>query len=149
MAWDAEVLFKTCGSLDDVFTKTVTELQGYTESGLEIHYVAGTISSDGDEYIERNIAELLRLQAVLTQQLGEKALVLTSPVIFTPAVYDRLKVFELPREERELKFQNFWDKIITSGYMTGIHFAPKWERSIGTKLEHEAATQQGIDIYYL
>lgn len=149
MAWVAEELYAGCNSLDDVLAKTLNEFQRLTESGLEVHYVAGAISSDGDEHIDRNIAELLRLQVEVAQQLGEKAIVLTSPAIFTPLMYKKLRIFEMPRVERELNLQGFWDKIISSGYISGIHFAPNWRRSVGAKLEHEAATQNGTGIFYL
>lgn len=149
MAWVAEELYADCVSLDDVLSKTLDELQNQSESGLEIHYVAGTISSDGDEHIERNLAELLRFQHEVALNLGEKALVLTSPAIFTSSIYSQLKIFDMPRSKRELHMQSFWDKIIASGYVSGIHFAPNWVRSIGAKLEHEAAIQRGVNIYYL
>ena len=94
MSWVAEELFVECTSIEDVLNKTVSEFRKHSESGVEIHYVAGTISSDGDEHIGRNLQNLIKLQEKVAGQLGERALVLTSPAIFTPQIYSKLKIFE-------------------------------------------------------
>jgi hypothetical protein len=136
-------------NFDEALACTLTALQGVVDSGLEVHYVAGPISADGDEHIERNLEVLLRHGEQVAKALGSRALVLTSPLVFTPDIYASLKIFEKERGAREQSLQAFWDHIIGSGVLAAIHFAPGWKRSPGARLEHEAANRHNVNVYYL
>lgn len=148
MSW-RETELEVCTSLDELLDSTTRMMRKLRDQGYEIHHVAGAISADGDEHIPRNLAELSRQQARVAQQLGERAVVITSPRVFTDKVYASLRVFEMAREEREACLQEFWDKVIGSGLLDGVHLAPGWERSPGTNKEHEAAQRYGVPIEYL
>ena len=141
--------FVDCNSLDEILVRTLSLLGKQVTMGKEVHYVAGVISSDGDAHIERNMQELLRHRSTIAQELGEKALVFTSPDIFTPALLAQLNVFSLPKEVREQGFRAFWDGVISSGLVSHVHFTFGWERSKGAQFEHEAVQKLGVGVTYL
>lgn len=90
-----------------------------------------------------------RQRAKVAEELGEQAIVVSSPSIFTAAVYERLRVFDMPREEREVTLRNFWDNVIEADVLDSIYFAPGYERSPGSLAEHQAAERHGVPIHYL
>lgn len=75
--------------------------------------------------------------------MADRALLFTAPFIFTPEVYDRLGLFALPSQERELLLRSFWRTIISSGKVGFIYFREGYERSPGSLDELETAKQHG------
>ncbi len=148
MSWEESKL-EACTSLDELLNTTIEMMGGLKQQGYEIHHVAGAISADGDQYILRNLEELLRQRERVAQKLGASAIVITSPLIFTEEVYSGLGIFDMERQEREACLQQFWDNVIGAGLIDCIHLAPGWERSPGSNKEHEAAKNYGVNISYL
>ena len=149
MILQSENVFENCSSMDDLQVSALAILEEHAASGREIHYVAGPISSDGDEHIQRNIAELQRQRAGVAAELGERAVVFCALDIFTPTVFDRLKVFGMPRDEREEKMRQFWHSIFESGGIKKAHFADRWWLSVGASLEHDDSIAFNIERAYL
>lgn len=144
-----EEVLTACATLDELVEVMVQEVRRWRRQGYSVHHVAGPISADGDEHIPRNIAELQRQRSRLQAELGDQAIVISSPSVFTAAVYKRLQIFELPREQREIMLRNFWDKLIEACRFDGIHIVPGYQRSPGSLAEHQAAEKHGTPIYYL
>ena len=115
--------------------------------GGKIGYVAGIITSDGDEYMARN---RLRLEQY-TQEAREKVgfPIFSATDIFTDDLYEKMKVHEMPRGDSEGLFQEFWRTILESGYITNIYMTPRWEKSMGATDEHKSALKVGLTITYL
>lgn len=138
-----------CQTLEEV-QRQAQETLGYFQGiGREVLYVAGPISADGEEYIQRNIEYLIQARGDLLRQLGGHAIPFTAPFIFTPEVYENLGIFNLERDIRETKMQAFWDELILSGVVDGMYFVPGWERSAGARKERETATGAGVPVYDL
>lgn len=139
----------TCKTMEEVLYQTQSTLQELRDDGFPIVYVAGPISADGEEHIQRNIDRLLKARTKLVHLMGNRALSFTAPFIFTPEVYERLGVFDMNRDEREASLQQFWDTLIQSGVIDGIYFTPGWERSPGAQRERATADHVGVPIYDL
>lgn len=149
MSWTPETEYLNCTTIGEVLDCTVEALQRLRQEGFSIHHVAGAISADGDEHIARNLAELLQWRTVVAQGLGSRAIVLTSPLVFTTDIYTRLRIFDMPREARENALQEFWDGVLESGLFDSVYFTPGYERSPGARREHETALRYGVTIKYL
>lgn len=135
-------------NIEEVALRTIAYLWRMRDKGLSTHHIAGIISTDGDEYIMRNMALLLAWRKHIMQQIGATSFVITAPVIFTPELVESLKLLSLPRDVREGKMQKFWDDVMEANVITNIHFTPGWERSIGARREHEMAIKLAIRIHY-
>lgn len=136
-------------TLDEALSSALKVIAYRKGNQARVVYVAGPISSDGEHKIAANIERLMEFRRALAHGLGEGAFVFASPSIFTPSVYQRLRIFDMPREERELKLQGFYDKVIESKHLDGIYFTPGWDRSTGAKREHETAVRVGVPVLFL
>ena len=136
-----------CNSLDEVQAQTQGTLSEFHEDGFSIHYVAGPISADGEANIPLNLDKLIAARTRIMYQLGDCALVFTAPFIFTPEVYQRLGIFNMSRDDREAELQRFWDELILSGLIDGIHFVEGWQRSPGTQRERRTAEAAGVPVF--
>jgi hypothetical protein len=136
-----------CRDLDEVQAQAQRTLGELKDEGYSIRYVAGPISADGDEHIQRNLNALVAARTRVMHQVGERALVFTAPFIFTPEVYGALNIFTQPRDEREAAMQRFWDTLIGSGVVDGIYFADGWQRSPGARRERQTAEAVGVPVY--
>ena len=148
MAW-SELEPEVCRTIEDVLEASLGQMRALKEQGYAIHHVAGPISADGDEHISRNLAELLRQRDRVARRVGQRAVVITSPTVFTEAIYTRLGAFQMETDARELMFRNFWRKLIGAKLIDCIHFAPGFERSTGTMDEHQAAQEFDVAIHYI
>ena len=121
------------------------ESSGATQT--PVGYVAGAISSDDREIVVHNIERL----AQYTEQVRKKSSfpVFSATDIFTDQLYERMRVGEMPKDQRERDFQKFWRLILGSGYVTDLYMTPGWEQSKGATDEHETARTLGINIVYL
>ena len=148
MSW-SELEPAVCRSIEDVLEVSLEQMRQLKEQGYSIHHVAGPISADGEEHIPRNLAELMRQRDRVARHLGPGAVVITSPTVFTEAIYTRLEAFQMETTARELMFRSFWRKMIGAQLIDCIHFAPGFERSTGTMDEHRAAQEFDVAIDYI
>jgi hypothetical protein len=138
-----------CHTLGEVAQATLGTLRDINPDGTyEIGYVAGPISCDGDEKIPGNIEELHRLRTKTLPEIAGRALLFTSPHIFTSEVYARLGLFQLERGEREIQMRQFWRTIIASGHVDYILVRQGFERSPGTLDEIRTAEEHGVEVRY-
>lgn len=112
-----------------------------------IGYVAGIITSDGEENMQKNIDRLL----TLTEKLREKVSfpVFSSVDIFGEGMYGQIEDFHFERVQRERAFIKFWRILLKSGHITDVFMTPRWKESKGAKDEHRTALKQGITIHYV
>lgn len=116
---------------------------GYRQMG----YVSGIITSDGPEFVERNIERL----AYFTEELrGYKNFPIFSATdVFSQKLFERLDEMTLETNSREEKFIRFWRDILESGFITDIFMTPRWEESKGAKDEYKTAKRLGLKIHLL
>lgn len=136
-----------CRTLGELQEQTQETLRYFQDIGRAVVYIAGPISADGDEHIQRNIERLIQARGDLLRQLGGRAIPFTAPFIFTPEVYEKLGIFNMERDARETEIQAFWDELILSGVVDGVYFMSGWERSAGARKERETAESAGIPLY--
>jgi len=110
-------------------------------------FVSGIVSSDGDEYVERNIRRL----AAYTERIRSEQpfRIFSATDVFSPELFARLTEMKLDREEREAHFFDFWSAVLHSGHVTHVFFTPRWEQSAGASDEHKTAKQLGLTITYV
>lgn len=137
-----------CKSLAEVQAQTHHTLHELKDSGLDIGYIAGPVSCDGDEHITENLRKLVEARtALMRRSMGKNIIYLTAPFIFTPELYRRLGLFDLPKEDREALLGEFWDELIGSGLLSSVHLAPGWERSPGARREQQTAQTRNIAVF--
>lgn len=134
-------------SLSEVRDKVIALLQELRKEQKQLAYVAGTIFSDGAEFVQRNISRLDDLTDKLRAK--NKFPIFSSVDIFYGGLFDRLPESKLQYIERRKLFIQFWRDIIGCGYITDIYMAPGWEKSEGATDEHTTATNKGITIHYI
>lgn len=113
--------------------------------GAIVGYVAGSVTSDGPEYVDQNVQRLAQYAKRLRKRV--------SPYVFsTQEIFDKTHQDEIndKGEEAQVELRRFWRDIQDSGYITDLFMTPGWERSAGARDEHEAALQNPkIKIHYL
>ncbi|MBI2464747.1 hypothetical protein HYV64_01275 [Candidatus Shapirobacteria bacterium] len=114
-----------------------------SQGNPKIGYVAGMITSEGPEFVERN---LLRLEKY-TQQISKKYHfpVFSQNDIFTPEVYQLIKASGVTREE----FEEFYRQVHGSGLITHLFMTPRWELSRGATDELNTAVMANLTIIYI
>ncbi|MEK7551727.1 MAG: DUF4406 domain-containing protein [Patescibacteria group bacterium] len=112
-----------------------------------IGYVAGIITSDGKEHMQRNIDILEKHTEKIKKQYGFP--IFSAVDIFGNGVYQKLDDFNQEERLREKSFIEFWRKILSSGHVTNIFMTPRWKESKGATDEHETAKKLGIKIHYI
>ncbi|MFA5933047.1 MAG: hypothetical protein WCV81_02125 [Microgenomates group bacterium] len=138
----------TSTNLDQTFTNLSQVLEEVRMSkSPRIGYVAGIITSDGSELIEKNI-EILRLYTNLIRVQSGIPTFCASDV-FGHGLYERLEEMKLSYSEREPKFVNFWRKVLTSGHVTDIFMTPGWTRSNGARDEHSLSKEINLRLFYI
>jgi hypothetical protein len=139
----------SCKTLEEVYDAASAALCEMRNDGeYRVGYVAGPISCDGEDKIADNIGKLIQARNSQMHALGERTLLFTAPFIFTPEVYDNLKLFTISREERETQLRNFWRKIISSGNVDFVLFREGYERSPGSLDELEAARTANLQVLF-
>lgn len=100
-------------------------------------FVAGIITSDGDENMSRNIE---RLKQYAEEIRGRYDFPIFSSVdVFGNGIYNQVEESKFERELREHHFVQFWTMILETGHITDIFMTPRWDKSRGAKIEHEVA----------
>lgn len=122
---------------------TVKEAKPQQRIGL----VSGIITSEGDEFMERNIKRL----HLYTTHLGQMYdfPIFSSVDVFGNGLYAQIKEFTFERELREKHFVNFWRGVLRSGHLTDVFMTPRWEISSGARDEHEISLEAKITIHYV
>jgi hypothetical protein len=69
----------------------------------------------------------------------------SSPDIFSEGVYRKINAHLLSSED----FQPFFRNVLSSGHITDVFMAPRWETSQGASDEHETAKRLRLTIHYL
>lgn len=109
----------------------------------QIGYVSGIITSDGPEFIQRNIKVLIRHTKRIRK--NQQFPIFSATDIFNDDLFKRLQVNNYKNTDYEI----FWDKLLRSGHVTDIFMTPRWQESRGCNLEHAAALELKLKIYYL
>lgn len=110
-------------------------------------YVAGIITSDGKEHMQKNIDILAKHTEILKKKYGFP--IFSAVDIFGNGVYQKLEDFNQEEHLREKSFIEFWRKILSSGHITDIFMTPRWKESKGAIDEHETAKKLGLTIHYV
>lgn len=134
-------IIKKGNNLDEVADLLIDYLK---KSNGPVMYVAGMVTSEGPENIEKNVAVL----ESWTQKIARE-----NPFI----VFSSNDVFGKSRLWKKFdnlgfinqEYVNFWRKILESGAVTDIVMTPRWEISNGARDEHKTAKRHDISIHYL
>ncbi len=110
-----------------------------------IGYVAGCITSDGPEYVNKNIAKLEAYAHYLRNKFGPH--IFSAKEIFSD---EDQKAITEEGEKAQFEMRRFWRDVQLSGNITDVFMIPGWERSKGARDEHNAAKERGdITIHYV
>jgi len=109
---------------------------------MKIYYVIGTVTSDGPEFIERNLGILKSISENVGHKLN-KSVVFSAADIFNDKLFRRFNSHGAVNQD----YLNFWDKVISSGCIEGIVRAPGWERSAGASHESNTAHSKKLIIH--
>lgn len=134
-------------TLIEVHQRMIEIFQEIKKKGSDrIGYVAGIISSDGENNIQVNATRLRTITDIL-RQIHNLPLFACTDIFYSNA--PRVSELSLPYDERERALNNFWQRILESGHVTDIFMTPRWEISRGAKKEHEIAQKLGLKIYHV
>lgn len=136
---------KNASSLSEVKYKVLEALIELNELDemKKIGYVSGIISSEGREYVDRN----MKVLAQYTNELRSKNKfpIFSATDVFDDEVFERIDAHNLPYED----WLVFWRDILSAGYVTDIFMTPRWEKSKGAIDEYETAKNLGLNIIIL
>lgn len=113
----------------------------------KIGYVAGCVSSDGEERIDHNLQKLSQYTRQLEEEHGFPMFCVAD--IFTPELYEQLEEMSWSAEIREEHMRTCFCNVLESGHITDIFMTPGWKGSTGSKMEHSTAEINELDIHYI
>jgi hypothetical protein len=109
---------------------------------LQIYYVIGAVTTDGQEFIERNL-ELLKEKAKEVNRKLPKAVVFSAGDIFNRKLFKRFDSHGAVNQD----YLDLWEKVLGSGFVDSIIRTPDWGRSVGATHENNIAHQKGLRVY--
>ncbi len=132
-------------SLDQVYNSVVYIFEGLIiKTGQKrLGFVSGTVTSDGEEFIQKNLKRLDAYTAHL--KTTNKIPLFSANDIFSDELFKVLDANGAINED----YLNFWRRILYSGYVTDVFMTPRWEKSHGATQEHLTARKLGITIHYV
>lgn len=136
---------KTAQSLKEIkegLFNTFDEIR-ISEKFNRIGYVSGIISSDGHEYVVRNMNILQESTEKLRNDYNFS--IFSATDVFDDEVFSRIDAHNLPYEE----WIYFWRDILKAGYITDVFMTQRWEQSKGAIDEYETAEKLGLRIHIL
>jgi len=141
-----EKAVKNANSIDEVKVGVFAVLdQLRTEGNERIGYVAGIITSDGPENIDRNVKRLIRFTEDVR---GRNTFpVFSSTDVIGDALFKRLGAALF----KQTDWEKFWRDILGADekFVTDMFMTPGWEKSRGATDEHNTAKKVGMQIHYL
>lgn len=106
-----------------------------------IGYVAGVITSDGQDKLLSNLETLKKY----TQKLREinDYPIFSSTDIFSEEVAKNIEIERYSQKD----WLKFWQDIVGSGYVTDIFMTPRWKESRGARDEYDTANEHKLNIH--
>lgn len=131
-------------TLEEVKSGVIHVFEEARKNGaMRIGYVSGIISSDGPEFVERNVRIL---QQYTENVRGMHGFPIFAPTeVFTEEVFKRINAHEIPVQD----WLDFWKDILEAGYITDIFMTPRWEKSVGATDEYNNATRLKLLVHYV
>lgn len=115
--------------------------QKHPERG--INFVIGVITSEGKEKEEGNRQRLKRYTEIIRKQ--SKGFTFCWEDIFVSEIRKNIQADSISYE----KFLECSQTIVGGGYISDIYLTPRWEKSLGARLEHKVAQEKGIRLHFL
>ncbi len=108
-----------------------------------IAMVCGPVTADGPQHVNDNLAILDQLAVLAGERLQMAAF--SCAHVFTPEVLVKIDSDRYSNEE----WFNHWRQVLHSQHVAPTIFHPGWERSSGTRDEHECATALGLPMLHI
>lgn len=109
----------------------------------KLGYVAGMITSEGPQYVARNLQALQAHTKSLREAYDFP--IFCSADVFRPEVFKSVHAECWTTEDWDM----FWREILSAGIVTDIFMTPRWKMSHGARLEHETALHNNIKVWDL
>lgn len=137
-------------NLAEVQKRLIQELANLRQQnvGHRLGYVAGIVASDGQQHIQRNIAQL-QLHASSVRSAQPFPVFSAVDVFGATGLWDRFIPLFVQGRITDEDFKNFWRGVLSSGSITDVFMTPRWEKSGGAVDEHKIAQKLGLKIHYL
>lgn len=133
-------------SIDEVKKLLLGVLKGVrTEGSTQIGYVAGILTSDGPQNIDKNVKRLRKFTDKIRAENGYP--IFSSTDVISDHLFKKLgaKLFE------RADWEEFWREVLGTKekFVTDIFMTPRWQESRGATDEHKTAKENGLKIHYL
>lgn len=115
------------------------------EGAQRIGYVAGLVTSEGPENIDKNVRRLAKFTEHIRTQNDFP--IFSSTDVISDELFERLGLEEFQKTD----WEKFWRDILGAEerFVTDIFMTPRWEASRGSRDEHKVAKEVGMQIHYL
>ncbi len=131
-------------NIEEVKTILLNVLKSARENGVErIGYVAGLITSEGPENIDKNVKRLIRYADDIRSKNNFP--IFASTDVISDDLFTKLGMEKIAAAD----WEEFWRDILGSGYVTDIFMTPRWEISKGSISEHNNAKNFNLQIHYI
>jgi hypothetical protein len=130
-------------TLEEASQALTTALRAFKleNSVYRLGFVAGIRESDGPEMIEANSQRLAGHTASLRT-------LSCLPLLFSCMdIYDADFLRRFERIESKPAWDGFYRRLFEPGLITHLFLTPRWENSVGTRVEYELAIEFGMRIY--
>ena len=137
---------KYAKDINEVKTSVLSVLKELKNEGAErIGYVAGLVTSEGPENIDKNVRRLVGFTEHIRTQNDFP--IFSSTDVVSDELFERLGLEEFQKTD----WEKFWRDILGAEgkYVTDIFMTPGWEASRGSRDEHKVAKEVGMQIHYL
>lgn len=141
-----EEAVKNAKNINEVKDSVLSVLKEFKSDGaIRIGYVAGLVTSEGPENIDKNVRRLVKFTEHVRAQNDFP--IFSSTDVISDELFKKLGLEEFQKTD----WEKFWRDILGAEgrYVTDIFMTPKWEISRGSKDEHKVAKEVGMRIHYL
>ncbi len=141
-----EEAVRNAKNIDEVKSLVLSVLEETRSKGAErVGYVAGLITSEGPENIDKNVQRLVKFTDNIRTQKDFP--IFSSTDVISDELFERLGLEEFQKTD----WEKFWRDILGAEgrYITDIFMTPRWEVSRGSRDEHAVAKEVGMQIHYL
>lgn len=117
----------------------------HTTPNKHLGYVSGIISSDGPQYVKRNMQTLHTYTESL--RTHSEFPIFSAVDVFGNGMHEKMEEITFEYKLREKHFITFWREVLESGHITDIFMTPRWDKSQGAIDEYNTAQKLGITIH--
>ena len=138
-----EETVRNASSIDEVKTLLISLLRKIRQDSNRIGYVAGLITSEGPENIDKNVRRLVKFTSDIRSENNFP--IFASTDVISDALFKKIGADAIKSGD----WEKFWRAVLAQGGVTDVFMTPRWEISRGATDEYNTAKSLGLQIHFV